>query len=1052
MPGNELTLPDSHPNPTLMHSDLTTAVPSLPATFSSLITTGNIPLQPEALPLNDADFVFPSPLWHLPTTQSLGTPDFHDRPCCSQGLQLTVTESLDNALQKLKEDQHLMGIKVVLDDYPELPASERGQMGAQFWLKRRGNHSAESMAEAFGISKALLYRQIAITAPAPEELVTWVDTYMQQHHPGKSPAELTNQAKIQLTRTYFDNTTPALCTPLWKLSALLGTSGYSLRNQIKKQLAMETSQSATNSLSNDQPAAAAVHKTRVHDRTFYHERDKYLQDTLIAQLQKDYPGKTIADLSADERRQLAISYWQDQTVKPSLQRLAELTQTNRRTLVNRIQQIKSAPGKLSQWVEDQRRHLPADIQARYNSDKTLRLDLAMEFWSRIPPELHAKKWQLANAMEISPPSLSTRYRRLHLMPESVISRLNEALAQRCAVLQKDSLSDQERALTGATLWLSELSAQIAEKALARQLDVDEPLLHRTIAELRVQARARSVAAKRKITTPPPEETRSVSPGPLITDSMGRPKKNQKNSVKKILKEFGLKAIRAMPLSRKKTISHKHVQATMAGAIPEVKLEAVSIPPEPGVEMVICGENGEIINSIVTAQRPLAKSFVIRNDLPILRDPLNPEKSLTLPAGGVTNARQLEVSYWGDLKLFAKKHPKTEINKVVQQARDLVAMEGQQLAAYMERLMICHESFAEDAQGSLVALGQGVFNASGQLVPAGTVLGIVAGKFFPGNDSLTLTRKQGSRNSLSHTWNSGSWENSVNSFHDRNLLAMLNCAALPGKPAVAKNNVGCFTLGQEGNLICYFTISPVAANQEYYIDYGKDYDPALAISQCQQDERIDKSIDRVVHQGEVKPEPGEPDETPPSATAHAPLSPYQHRLISDVYNSQNWQEKSAETLMRLLSQTRIFNDNKAVLVVVNDKYHFLLAWDSLTSEKIMPQQLTGRRLAVIQHSGNQDTGQGVHYHAFLRRNANEEMQFIRYSNDTNYALAYSSCERMIIPPSGFSLTHAAWVALTGKNHDMTQGECLRQQLIDIIQSDAYKSQGEGTVLNAKAMEQ
>lgn len=1025
VPGHELMLPDNtHPAPFPLAANLATVLPPMPATFSSLATASNTPQQPEILMLKFADVVAPS----ASALQLQQNEQLH-----ASMEQWSVTEALNKALLTRKEDDPLAVVRSVLEEYPELPAGKRGEIGANFFLEQRIAPSAESMAEAFGISTALLYRKMTILSPPSEELQAWVDSYMVQQHPGKRPAELDIDAKVQLTRCYFNHTNPAFCTPFLKLAALLGISEYRLRNKIRKQLAAESAQRPPGE---SQPAVSATEK-KVRDCSLYRDKEKHLQNTLNQQLAQEYPGQTMLQLSAEERLKLAISYWQEQTVKPSLMKLAALTLTPRMHLANEVQKIKKVPPKLVKWVESQRRQLPQHLQMQYDCDKTLRLELALTFWERMPPELCAQKDQLACVMNIRLSSFLTKYRRLHLIPAAVVSRVKDVLAQRCIALKKTSLSNEEKTQTAAALWLNELSSQVAEKALARLLAIEHQQLHEAITDLRSQSRLQTAAMKRKAVTPPTEsaEMRSVSPEPLDISNTGKPRKNQKNSVKKILKHLGLKAIQALPVSRKKTIRHKHIQATAPGALPAIKLEPVTLPQPAGVELVICGDNGEVINSFATAQRPLKESFALRNDLPILRDPLHPEKSLTLQAEGVTSAQQLDVIYWGDLKKFAKNRPKTQIDNIVQQAREMVAMEGPQLAACMERLMICHESFAEDETGAIQALGQGVFNGSGQTVAEGTVLGIVAGDFIPGDNTLSLARKQGSRNSLSHTWNSGSWQNTVNSFHNRNLLAMVNSGKLPGKPALAENNVGLFILGREGNLICYFTTKPVAPGAEYYIDYSEQYDPDIVIKYNQQEERVEATIQRVLYPHQIKPEPEASHEPLPATAAGSQPFPYTEQLIRNIYHPHGWREKSCEALPLLISRTRAFVDAQAVLVIVDEKYQFTLALDSVSHQLLTPQQLHGRKLAVIQHVGG--SGNTSHYQALLPRAGKQNAQFLQMNGEESYSLVYTSCHTINIPPSGFCLTHAAWVALTGKTDDPTQGGRLRHQLVDIIQSGAYE---------------
>ncbi len=931
---------------------------------------------------------------------------------------LYIAEELSNALQRQHEHAPQTIIKTIMEKYPELPVTERGKIGARLWLGKKTDLLAKNIATSLGVSKALFYREISVVSAQLPEQQAWIDNYMAHIHPGMTCAELDYHEKVQLAMHYFNYTTPSLSQPLWKLSDLLGISGCSLRRKIKKRLTTQPSHSAP--APSAPPAPADAIST---DRPLNNEKEKYLQETLNRQLAQDYPGKSMPELSPDQRQLLALSYWQEQTLKPSLPRLAELTLTSRHDLVRKTHQLRTVPAALQRWVDEQLSLMPTDMQARYCDDSTLRMELAMALLQRIPSEFGARKWQLARVMKVSTSALLAKYRRLHWVPEIVANRVEEALTQRSGELQPIPLTDEEKAQTGAALWFNELSARVPEKTLAQLLNVDYLLLHQDVTILRAQQRESVMKAKRKTPTPPapPDTERSITPEPVTIDSRGRPRKNLQNRVKKILNRLGIKAVRALPVSRKKTMLKKSDEMSPKALI---KLEPVAVEPDKEVELMICGDDGEVVNTFATKQRPLTESYAIRNDLPILRDPLNPQNSVTLQAEGVETVQQLQVSYWGDLNTLPFRRDKKAI---VQHARDLVSMEGPALAAWMEGLMVCHGSYVEDETGALVALGKGVFNNSGKVVPRGTVLGPVAGSLHQQETMSSLIRKEGSKNSLSHTWNTSSKTDFIDCFHERNLPAMFNSGKLPGNPTVAKNNVAIFILGK--NIICYFTIKDVGIGEEYYVDYGKRYEPEIIINRQRREERIENSIQRVLYPHDVKSEP--------EVTAHLSQParqpfPYTEQLISNIYHPAGWRENSSETLPVLISRTRAFREREAVLVIVDQNNRFTVAWDSRNHETLTPQNLAGRKLAVIQHVNHANHGRANHYDAYIPRAGRENVQFIRLHNSPDYYLEYSSCHGINIPAKGFCMTHAAWVALTGEINDHTQGELLRQQIVDEIQ--------------------
>ncbi|HDS9727772.1 TPA: hypothetical protein QH957_004519 [Enterobacter bugandensis] len=234
--------------------------------------------------------------------------------------------------------------------------------------------------------------------------------------------------------------------------------------------------------------------------------------------------------------------------------------------------------------------------------------------------------------------------------------------------------------------------------------------------------------------------------------------------------------------------------------------------------------------------PIRSADPVRNHLPILRDPLDPSQSLTLQAEGLESPEDLGSlhAYWQGIDKAASeagisltKKDKDRIkNEMINQVRNECS-----LSERMKKYMRTTGSARQLANGRIIDLGMGVFNPGPGMVPALTVLGPYAGIYEKPD-----IRKSGTKGTNTHSWDSLRGGTHINSLHDGNILRNMNAWAIKGYEPVAEGvNVAPVYLGK--NIIFYVTIRPVQQGEEYFIDYGPNYEPDRTVSMARLEERL-----------------------------------------------------------------------------------------------------------------------------------------------------------------------------------------------------------------------
>ncbi|HEY3983400.1 hypothetical protein [Cedecea sp.] len=255
-----------------------------------------------------------------------------------------------------------------------------------------------------------------------------------------------------------------------------------------------------------------------------------------------------------------------------------------------------------------------------------------------------------------------------------------------------------------------------------------------------------------------------------------------------------------------------------------------------------------------------KNETIDNSLPILRDPDNPTKSLTLQAEGLNNYKDLDkltVTNWGDLRNVFQNMKQSDVkivkNNLIKKFKNQIRNETR-LAARMTKRMETKPSKHTDAKGEIINLGDGVVNPQETIVERFTILGPYAGTFRTresfdstrsldrqigsrhSNDSFhQANMKSGTAGSASHSWFGSSEKRVVDGLNSGNILRNINTGKLGDSSRIADNNVAAVRFGK--NIIFYVTTKDVKPGEEYFVDYGDGYNPYYAINQAREEEWV-----------------------------------------------------------------------------------------------------------------------------------------------------------------------------------------------------------------------
>ncbi|MEG6258810.1 hypothetical protein [Enterobacter bugandensis] len=234
--------------------------------------------------------------------------------------------------------------------------------------------------------------------------------------------------------------------------------------------------------------------------------------------------------------------------------------------------------------------------------------------------------------------------------------------------------------------------------------------------------------------------------------------------------------------------------------------------------------------------PIRNADPVRNYLPILRDPQDSSHSLTLQAEGLESQRELGSlrATWSGLVIAASEAgiKLTDNDKVRIKAEMINQVQNEcSLSERMKKYMHTNGSTRELADGQIVNLGMGVFNPGPDTVPPLTVLGPYAGVYEKPDN-----RKSGTQGTNTHSWDSLRGGTHINSLHDGNILRNMNAWAIKGYAPVAEGaNVAPVYLGN--NIVFYVTVRDVEPGEEYFIDYGHNYEPDRTVSLARQEERL-----------------------------------------------------------------------------------------------------------------------------------------------------------------------------------------------------------------------
>ena len=267
----------------------------------------------------------------------------------------------------------------------------------------------------------------------------------------------------------------------------------------------------------------------------------------------------------------------------------------------------------------------------------------------------------------------------------------------------------------------------------------------------------------------------------------------------------------------------HPQAVapeITGAAIKTESSLITDQQRGKIWQITLDDRGMVLNR---EQLELPQQDTIRNDLPILRDPDDPSRSLTLQAEGKASASEINTTNWGELNsIFAgmpSKESKAAKMKLSEAFRQAVEHETTLEITAGDRMITaptCHE-----VNGEIISLGNGVFNGSREIIPSLTLLAPYAGIYHASVKSLQHERrKQGADRTSAYLFGTNAITRTVSGLASGNITKNINTGQLGNNPAIASNNVAAVRFGK--NLTMLVTTRDVMPGEEYFISYGDEY--------------------------------------------------------------------------------------------------------------------------------------------------------------------------------------------------------------------------------------
>lgn len=216
---------------------------------------------------------------------------------------------------------------------------------------------------------------------------------------------------------------------------------------------------------------------------------------------------------------------------------------------------------------------------------------------------------------------------------------------------------------------------------------------------------------------------------------------------------------------------------------------------------------------------LQKERPIFNNLPILQDPSDPNKSLLLQEEGPIE--HIKCANWGALSSITKEN-KTDI---IAQVKNWLMWNEHNRGRYEQELDDIFEITIPVDDGPL----RGVSTFAKKDLEPFTVIGPYAGVLHKDEESLEeAIKSQGSYNTLSYLFGTRSHKRAIDAFASGNVTTLTNTSQLKDLPPWKNNNVAPVLFGK--NLVFYVTTVAIEKGKEILVDYGPTYNPMKRIKQ------------------------------------------------------------------------------------------------------------------------------------------------------------------------------------------------------------------------------